>query len=317
MLKEQITRKLFSYFIVQQGFNKYHKGWLRGDCPDCGKHNKFGIQLAQERTNCFVCGYREKPIYVLMKYEGLDDVQQAKIFLKAFDKDTVERFDEVIEEPERVKQKNIKLPQAFKLLSFGNSEIAKMARNYMRGRGFNILNLVFQGVGYCDDGPLNGYIIFPIIDKGSLIYYQSRCFLGFGPKFNNPEESELGIGKTQIIYNREALYVHKKVYIVESIINALTMGVRGVGTLGKSLSAYQVNEIIKSPCEEVILALDPDAISNTIELAFKLINHKRVKIIFFPLEQDVNSMGKQYVRAREKEAEYLSFGQLLSLKDDL
>jgi hypothetical protein len=256
-------------------------------------------------------------LYVVGKLEGIEEFAQIKAFLKTYDKEAFDSFDEVPIDIEKRKAPKLELPEGFNLLALGKSQYGKMARNYMRGRGFKIMDLTLQGVGYCDSGPLEGYIIFPFVEAGELIYYQSRNFSGFGPKFNNPGEEEIGRGKTEIMYNKEGLYRYKKIYIVESVINALTLGDNAIALLGKFASLYQLNQILKSPCEEVVIVLDPDALEKAVDLALKLVEHKKVKLLNMPEEQDVNSMGKKYVRGLEKEASYLSFGQLLSIKNNL
>lgn len=312
---EHVKRKLFSYFIVRQGFHKYHKGWLRGDCPSCGKHNKFGIQLRGNRSNCFVCGHNEKPLNLVASYEGLQTFQEVQEFLAKYDGESFEKYEEEVLSV-KTKTSKLELPESYTLLAFAEGEIGKMAKNYVRSRGFKIMDLTYQGVGYCYKGPLAGYLVFPFYRNSELIYYQCRRFWDFGPKFNNPEEEALGIGKTQIIYNHDALLVYKKIWLVESVINVLTIGENAIAGLGKSWSSYQIAEVKKSPCKYVVIALDPDAIKEAIKLAFALFDTKKIKLLIFPPEQDVNSIGKKATKLMEKEAEYLSFGQLLSLKEE-
>ena len=49
----------------------YRRGWLKGDCPECGKDKKYGVNIALNRTNCFSCGYKKSPIDVIADVENL------------------------------------------------------------------------------------------------------------------------------------------------------------------------------------------------------------------------------------------------------
>ena len=151
--------------------------------------------------------------------------------------------------------------------------MAKSARSYLRGRGFSAFNLSYRGIGYCDSGEYFGYIILPYYQQGQLIYYQTRNFLGNGPKFKNPRVEDFGIGKTQLMFNADALALFTKIYLVESVTNSLTIGEKAVGILGKKISDYQFSAILRSPIEEIVIGLDDDALKEAIELAMRFVNY--------------------------------------------
>jgi len=314
----EVKKKLHNYFVVSRGFENYHRNWLRGDCPSCGKSKKFGIQLSQNRSNCFVCGYKKQPMGVLMDMEHFHTWPEVNMFLKTYTQESFERYIEEIEVEDNGEKPLVEFPLGYRLISLGDSELAKLARNYLKSRGFNIRKLSYSGVGYVEDGEeLFGYIIFPYFKNNKLVYYQTRNFVGFGPKFRNPDEEELGIGKTQVIYNEDALGMYNRIWLVESITNALTIGNPSIAIGGKNISPYQKNQIVKSPCKELIIGLDPDAIEQAIKLALEFVGQKKVKILQFPEDTDVNKLGWKKTKAIERASPFLSFGQLLQLKDDL
>ena len=63
----------------------YRRGWMKGDCPDCGKVDKFGINLSMNRTNCFYCGYHPNPITVIMNYENLSNYSDVIKIINGFE----------------------------------------------------------------------------------------------------------------------------------------------------------------------------------------------------------------------------------------
>jgi hypothetical protein len=87
--------------------------------------------------------------------------------------------------------------------------------------------------------------------------------------------------------------------------------------MGKAISAYQVNQLIKSPVNRFILLLDPDAIKYSINLAFKLVAYKKVKVIQLPENKDCNDLKKPAVMKLVYQTRYQSYQDLVKLKNSL
>lgn len=310
---ELIKRKVTEYFKDRYNLSDYKRGWLKGNCPECGKF-KFGIRVADERVNCFSCGPKPKPLNYIMELEGFKTLREVLSLLKAFEGTDYLQIDTVDDKRE---VKNVLLPETFKLMILGNSLLSKSARNYMRKRGFNNITLSSLGIGYCTKGEYAGIIIFPFYQQNKLIYFIGRRFIQlFGEKFKNPSVDDFGIGKSMITYNVDALQVYTKIYLVEAVINAITIGMNSVAILGKKISNYQKSMLIRSPAKEFIFCLDPDAITDTLSLAMELVNFKKVKIIHFPEKKDVNDMGKKWVKTQEKISQWLTYKDLIKLKNE-
>ena len=43
-LNSDKKKKLNSYMQSKLGMYEYRRGWLKGDCPECGEH-KFGVSI--------------------------------------------------------------------------------------------------------------------------------------------------------------------------------------------------------------------------------------------------------------------------------
>jgi DNA primase len=130
----------------------------------------------------------------------------------------------------------------------------------------------------------------------------------------NPPEEEFGIGKSNLIYNHDALYMYDKVYLVESITNAETLGDQAVAFQGKKLSEYQISNLIYSPCSKVVILLDDDAWEEAVQLAMRLVHYKRVKVVKMPEKQDVNDLGKKATLKLTKVVDYQRYMDLFKLK---
>lgn len=307
--------KLKTYFIKRLGAYEYRNGWMKlPTCPYCGREDKMGINLFTYRTNCFRCGEHPRPSQMVMDIENLDEWSELLRFLNQPDFTTYTFHEERVELAEK---KPVYLPEGFQNIKYGNTQLAITMRGYVKKRGFDVQELSRKGVGYCNDGPLFGYLIIPFYYNRELRYYNARLVIGNGPRYNNPSKDITGLGKEFIIYNYDALFMYNVVYLCEGAINAMTMGERGIATMGKAISAYQINEIIKSPVERVIILLDPDAKEQAINLALKLVSYKKVKVVYLPEGKDCNDLGKKKVLKYVYSTHYQNYTDLVTLKNSI
>jgi len=311
-LNNNIRNKLNQYFVENLGLQIYRRGWLKGNCPNCGKY-KFGVNISINRTNCFSCGYNPKPIEVIADVEKLPGIPAAYKFVNIFD------GTEFYEAPLEVKElkASSSLPEDYVNIKRGKSVYAKKARNYLKKRGFNIDALSKKGFGYCTSGKYFGYIIMPFYFQGKLIYFNARDFMSYGSKFNNPLVEDFGLGKSMLMYNMDSLYIYNKCYLVESVTNSITIGDNSFAIGGKKISRYQLNYIIKSPCEKIILGLDQDGIREAIKTGFDLCMSKKIKIMQFTDNKDINDIGFKKSKKIERQSKYLNHMDLIKLKNSL
>ena len=313
-LNSHIKGRLHQYFKVKLGAFDYRRGWMKSDCPYCGGKQKFGINLSSNRCNCFRCGEHPSPVSLVMYLEENDSFNDILNILESNDFSGYVFKEEKIELQGRI---DVFLPEGFKNLDIGDSQLAKSARSYLKKRGFDIKELARKGWGYCNQGKYLGYIIIPFTEQGRLTYFNARLYMGAGPKYNNPEVNVTGLGKNFIIYNIDALELYKTVYICEGAINAETIGENGIATGGKHVSRYQINQFIKSDVEKFVILIDPDAKGKALDLAFKLAPYKKVKVVFLPEGEDVNSLGRAKTLEYVRESTYMRYSELLSLKTRL
>lgn len=307
--------KVKTYLVKRLGAFEYKHGWLRVPiCPYCHRENKMGVNLSMWRTNCFRCGEHPSPTQMIMDIENLDNYGELIKLLNNGEFTELEFRDEKVELSEK---KPIYLPEGFKNISLGTSQLAKSMRSYMAKRGFDVKVLSKFGIGYCNKGPLFGYIIIPFFYGGELRYYNARQVMGNGPRYNNPSKDLTGLGKEFLIFNYDALSMYRSVFICEGAINALTLGDRGIALMGKAFSRYQVNQIIKSPCKHIIILLDPDAKEYALKLALELSPFKKVKVVFLPENEDVNSIGKSETLKLVYQTRYMQYKDLIKLKNSL
>jgi len=312
MLNKYARDKIYGYVTKTLGMRKYRHGWLKGNCPDCGRKDKFGVNIGRNITNCFVCGFHPTPINLITDIEGFAELRDTWAFLKTYE--GLKYLEPVIE---RVERSDVHLPSGYTNIALGDSRIGKIARKYIKGRGFNIDDVALKGWGYCTKGDYLGYLILPFYLGGKLVYFNGRRIMGPGPKYQNPTIEDFGVGKSMIMYNMDALAIYKDVYIVEGVINADTLGDNALATGGKKIAQYQISMINKSDVERVIMLLDPDAIDDSIKLGMELSFHKEIKLVHWEGEDDVNDIGKDETLKRVEKSNWLTYNDLFKLKHNM
>jgi DNA primase len=318
MYNEETQKKIKRYFIQRFDMKKANPGWLLGTCPSCGKKLKFGINVSQNRVNCFVCGI-SNPLKIIMEVEGFSERREALSFIRAFENTEYLDFIEKDNHDKDVvdyKVGDCKLPEGYKSLILGDNLVAQCARNTLATRGFNINNLAMRGIGYVDKPKSRyfGYIIIPYYLNGNLIYFTSRKIFDIGPKFKNPTLEEANIGKTLLTYNADALAIYDTIHLVESATNSLTLGPRAIGLGGKKISPHQYSSILKSPVKNVNIFLDPDAITEALKLGLDLCHYKKVRVVLLPEDKDVNNIGKKASFELMKNTPFQTYNELFKRK---
>lgn len=310
-----IKGKLFKYFEDRLSIKESTKGWYRCNCPYCSATYTFGINIEKNKVHCFRCETTESPLETLMSLEGFNQSVQAFNFLKI--QQEYEAY-EGMSSHVIYEKKDVLLPEGFTPINYASGIMGKAAQNYLHKiRGFSLKELTLKGVGYCLTGEYMGYIIFPFYSQGKLIFFQGRKFMGHGPKMKNPKNEDFGIGKSELIYNQDAIFAYRNIEVVESITNALTLGERSVAILGKSISPYQLSTLLSSPCEGIHLLLDSDAYDKAINLALDMCQFKRIKLIRMPTEQDVNDLGREKSKELIRRSPYMSWADLNKLRLNL
>ena len=286
-ITNQFKSRLKTYFIKRLGAFEYRRGWMKLPvCPYCHRELKMGVNLSMYRTNCFRCNEHPNPSQLVMDIEGFETYHELINFLNSGKFDELEFREEKVELAEA---KPLYLPEGFRILNLGQSQV----------------------------GAYFGYLIIPFYYRGQLRYYNARNVIGQGPRYNNPNKDITGVGKEFIIFNYDALEMYRSVYICEGALNALTIGDRGIATMGKAISGYQVNELLKSSCERFIILLDPDAKKYAINLALKLVAYKKVKVVFLPEGKDVNDLGRKETLRLVYQTRYQSYQDLIQIRNSL
>lgn len=286
MKREETVEHLFGEsFPTNEGF--------RANCPNCGDSEKKFYYNTEKNVGCCFhsnCSWNKEQggatEYRIRAYLRREGIQYR-----------TSHHHKITEEPPK-DDANI-LPEGYQLLA--DCDSGEMVQAYLETRGLRSKTLRRMKVGYCESGRFKGYIIFPVLNaEEEVIYWQGRQFKERKSKFYNPKASN----KKEIFYQIGGNYRSKKIILVESIINALTLDTGAppskyaiIALLGKNMSDFHREHILsyERNLEEVIIALDPDATAtgtDSADIAQRLSGYGfLVYIAVFPKGQDINSVG--------------------------
>jgi hypothetical protein len=293
MSENQIDReKVYAYF------NKYHgnlqpstNGWYSCDCPICGSKGKFALNFNYLVGKCWKSCFNGFLLDVVGIYHGISYFESRELI------DSMEpsafRLPAAINRAAR--NSKIQLPRGYHSILDGTGSLAQRARYYLEDRGFDLNKMDRLGIGYVDTqdaNPLQDYfgrIIVPLKRDGSLMYFLGRTFIDDYQRYKNPSKELCGVGKSELFFGEENLYLKKDVFLVEGWPCACTMD--GVSMQGSVLSTIQRNIIIKSSVESVYITTDAGYYQNGLTMARALLPHKKVKVLNLDWFQD-NKIGK-------------------------
>jgi len=215
----------------------------------------------------------------------------------------------------------VELPVGYKTILEGDGRLAKRAREFMVGRQYNLDYLDSIGVGYCDEKADNfgedyfGYIIVPYRRQNNLYYFKGRTFLDNPMKHKYPKEEDIGIGKSEILFNEDILEFESEVFINESDTDSMTLR-NAVAVGGLTLSPIHKSKLLTSPVGTFIVALDGGYYQKGLLMAWELLEHKEVYVLDLPEGEDVNSLGAQEVAEIYEDTDPMDFNTLLRELDE-
>lgn len=264
------------YLIERFGAKLRRDNW-RFDCPFCSDDKShFGVSLEKERTHCFKCEYKSGIIKFICDVEGVNYTGAVKILRKYGRRRSIKRS-QTLRKGSRFNAEI--LPRYTPLLDLcDSSRGARIAQRYLLKRGFFDEDILQYQLGLSTEDKLAGRIIIPFFERGQFIYYVARSFMGASPKYINPNEKKLGIGKAEILFNIDTAREAEEIYICEGVFDAIAVGTFAVAILGKSLSDDQAYKLISTGCKSVTVMLDSDAKSEAFQIGAKLQSFVNVKV---------------------------------------
>lgn len=189
----------------------------------------------------------------------------------------------------------IKFPEGTKSLEH-ESWFGNIARRYLNERferhGLDWQYFNQRGWSFCEDGYWQGRLIIPYKIKGKLVTYTGRSIVNHDTKYLFPRNEDVLVGKSDVVYNQDALFKYNSGYIVEGAIDAETIGDNAIAIGGWKPSVAQIDLIRKSRWKTVRLVPDRGFEYRTTAFGYRLTDVMDVFIDAVPEpHKDVNDCG--------------------------
>ena len=269
-------------------------------CPVCNEtRSRMYVNLNSGMVYCHNCGFKGTIVTLIQHVEG---VSWSKAML---------RFSQIkgnLQLPENVsnsvedklflgdlrkdlEKRAIPLPDEYQILTGSNNMIAKRAVRYLHKRKITDAQIEQYEFGFCSSGDYKDRIIIPIKENDELRFWVARAIGNVTyMKEKSPSNEDYQISKSEVIFNIDvAAREYHTAVISEGIFDAMSWGNIGVSLLGKALYDEQIDILLdyrELLTDGLYVAVDYDARSSATEIAEKLSDYFKVKIINIPKEYD-------------------------------
>ena len=279
-MKEELLKQLLESVL---GRSKSARG---GDeavfyCPSCNHHKKkLTFNLLSQKFQCWVCGYKGHRAYQLLNKSKAS----SSVYSTLKELDSQYNF----------KQKSVKkeesslgLPEGVQSLISSPSILSKHALHYLDQRGINKQDIVKYNIHYSEEGDLKNMVVIPSYNAdGMLNYYVGRSF-----DKNAYIKHKLAPTTKDIVGFEMYINWDLPLILCEGAFDAMTIKRNAIPLFGKKISSNLMKKIIESNVEKIYLALDDDALKDSLKHAETFIGYGK-RVYFIEMEgKDPNELG--------------------------
>ena len=264
---------------------------------------KLQINIQTQKWHCWVSNVGGRTLFQLLKKIGAS-------------KQHFDELRELVDDKYYVNTKIHKaktihsLPNEFKSLCNGADSIVKRhALNYLYKRGIDDSDILKYNIGYCDDGLYSNRIIIPSYDAdGKLNFFVGRDFYSSKMKYRNSPTTKNIIGFDLFINWDEPII------LCEGVFDAMAFKRNAIPLFGKNVMSNLQKKIIETKVKVIYLALDNDALEDTIKISEYFINNGiDVRMMKFK-EKDPSEIGFESLLYLINKTTKTKFSDLMRLK---
>lgn len=274
-------------------------------CPFCHHYNpKLAVNLTKKKWHCWKCGARGSTLLSLLRKLSVS-------------KDQINELAQLLdEELPKVKhdtdtQVILTLPSEFvPLYQIRKTFTANNAYAYLLRRGFTDADILKHRIGYCEEGLYANRVIIPSYDEtGKLNFFVGRdIYDNSFMAYRNPPVSKNIVGFGNLI-NWDY-----PIILTEGVFDAMAIKRNAIPLFGKTLPRKIQERIIQEGVTDVYLALDNDALKETLQLAEKLVK-QGIRVYVVELSgKDPASLGFENIQNLIDKSTPLTFLELMQLK---
>lgn len=281
-------------------------------CPFCGhKKPKLEIGVASSAKgenpwHCWVCEAKGKTLESLFKkVKAPSD--------KLFELRTYIRGNNGEMQGKTTEKRILTLPKEFiSLIKHNPKSISyKQAINYLYTRNLGREDIVKYNLGYCETGKYANKIIVPSYDANGLLNFFTARSYEKDPvrKYDAPI-----CNKNEIIGFENTINWNIPVILCEGPFDALAIKRNVVPLFGKIIPTALKAKLSEIKVKTVYLALDQDALKQTLKYAEELLNLGKEVYIVELDGKDPSEIGFEHFTALLHKATPLNFRTILSKK---
>lgn len=282
----------------------HRNGELSYYCPLCNHYKrKLQINLETEAYHCWICDAKGRKLTTLLK--KINAPQQAYQVIK-----------EVYGESKSNTKTNfsrelVGLPEGYKpLYQKQSTPDYRNALHYaLTVRGLTPLDILRYRVGYCEEGPYAGMLIIPSYGVSNTInYYVGRSYYNATVSHKNPPVSKDVIGFDNMVNWK------RPIIIVEGVFDAIATKRNAIPLFGKKMLPSLRTKILTEKVQKLYLALDKDALKDSIKEVEYFMNNGVDVYLIQLLEKDPSDMGYAGMVESINKAKKVDFFDLIKYK---
>ena len=265
---------------------------------------KLQVNIQTGKWHCWVSNQGGHNLFQLLKQAGADRSQYKEL-------NEILGSSYSVSNKKEDKRTIVTLPKEWKPLYIEDGSIQQLhALKFLMERGLSEHDILKYNIGYCVSGLYQNRIIIPSYDSnGQLNYFVGRDFYSGGMKYKNPPVSKDIVGFDLYVNWNEPLI------LCEGVFDAISIKRNAIPLFGKTISKSLYKKIIENSVNHIVIALDNDAFSQSIEMISKFLD-MGVEVSFIKLKdnQDPGDLG--YIKMSEKinNSETIGFKELMRMK---
>jgi hypothetical protein len=194
---------------------------------------------------------------------------------------------------------------------------------YFAERGIGPKKALRYGLGWCESGYFRNRLVVPVTRGDDVVFFVARYMKNRPPLCKAGElpctrcggsDAHKRLKKTlypkgakpgRYLFNYDRARHCPTIRIVEGVLDAVHVGRSAVATFGTSLSQYQLELLMRTAAEEIVIMWDRDAIGKARELATRLADLWRVRVVELPDARDPDEHTREALREMERSASVL------------